>query len=64
MAERDIVYPEHSYKGHGHNEHWRVYGNEAEMIDTDQVFGAPGANENMANNRLYEEMEELGSDGE
>ncbi len=64
MAERDIVYPEHSYKGEGHNEHWRVYGNEAEMIDTDQLFGAPGANKNMADNRLYEEARGFASDEE
>ena len=64
MTERDITYPEHSYKGEGHNERGRVYGNEGQMIDTDQKFGAPGANENMADNRLYEEMHSLDSNGE
>lgn len=58
MEKGDITYPEHSYKGEGHQEHWRVYGNEGEMIDTDQLFGAPGANENMAENRIYEKLHE------
>ncbi len=55
MGREDISYPEHSYEG-GHNEHWRVYGNEGEMIDVDQKFDAPGANKNMADNRIYEAL--------
>lgn len=60
MTERDVHYSLHSYKGEGHEEHWRVYGNEGEMIDTNQKFDAPGANENMADNRLYEAAHNLG----
>lgn len=34
-----INIPEHSYlSGEEKEEHWRVYGNEAQMINTDQIF--------------------------
>lgn len=56
MTDGTINYPEHSYKG-GQEEHWRVYGNEGEMINMDQVMGAPGANENLAEDLEIEAME-------
>lgn len=34
-----ITFPQHSYLSNEKTEeHWRVFGNEAQMLDTDQVY--------------------------
>lgn len=56
MTEGNFTHNAHSYDG-PKEEHWRVYGNEAEMIDMDHNQGAPGANENMAEDIAIENIE-------